>query len=155
VFFFPAGLWCPLWGFSFCAFVGFLVFVGLAYTRLFRISIYLEQFFKRRGFRSTPDGSSAVQPPGLIYKAHWEALGRALCLLTTPEISGPGPLWGRGSCPGSRRPRARVPSGVWTWDFCSRFFPAVSRPLLSTVLRSALCDCSSVNGWFPLSLSSR
>jgi hypothetical protein len=30
-------------------------------------------------------------------------------LLTTPEISSTGPVRGRGFCPGSQRPRARVP----------------------------------------------
>jgi hypothetical protein len=45
----------------------------------------------RRNVRSTPDGGPAVQPPGLSYTAHWEALGCALCLLTTPEISSTGP----------------------------------------------------------------
>jgi hypothetical protein len=46
----------------------------------------------RCNVRSTPDGGSAVQPPGLSYTAHWEALGCALCLLTTPEISSTGPV---------------------------------------------------------------
>ena len=27
-----------------------------------------------------------------------------------------GPVWGWGFCPGSRRPRARVPLVVWAWD---------------------------------------
>jgi hypothetical protein len=58
-----------------------------------------------------------VQPQGLSYKAHWEALGCALCLLNTPEISGTGPMRSRGFCPDSRRPRARVPLVVWAWDF--------------------------------------
>ena len=85
----------------------------------------------RRNVRSTPDGGSAVQPPGLSYTAHWEALGCALCLLTTPEISSTGPVRGRGFCPGSHRPRARVPLVVWAWDFlfCG-FLAAVSSPLL-------------------------
>jgi len=41
--------------------------------------------------------------------------------------------------PGSRRPRARVPSVMWAWDFllCG-VFTAVSRPLLSYC--SSLCD---------------
>ena len=34
--------------------------------------------------------------PGRSYTAHWEALGRALCLLTTPEISSTGLERGRG-----------------------------------------------------------
>ena len=72
----------------------------------------------RRNVRSTPDGGSAVQPPGLSYTAHWEALGCALCLLTTPEISSTGPVRGRGFCPGSHRPRARVPLVVWPGTFC-------------------------------------
>ena len=59
-----------------------------------------------------------MQPQGLSYKAHWEALGCALCLLNTPEISGTGPMRSRGFCPDSRRPRARVPLVVWAWDFC-------------------------------------
>jgi len=93
----------------------------------------------RRNVRSTPDGGSAVQPPGLSFTAHWQALGCALCLLTTPEISSTGPVRGRGFCPGSHRPRARVPLVVWAWDFflCG-FLAAVSRPLLSHCF--SLCD---------------
>ena len=93
----------------------------------------------RRNVRSTPDGGSAVQPPGLSYKAHWEALCCALCLLTTPEISSMGPVWGRSFCPGSRRPRTRVPLVVWAWDFllCG-FLAVVSRPLLAHCF--SLCD---------------
>ena len=44
------------------------------------------------------------------------ALGCALCLLTASAISRAGPVWGWGFCPGSRRPRARVPLMVWAWD---------------------------------------
>ena len=82
---------------------------------------------------------SAVQPPGLSYTAHWEALGCAFCLLTTPKISSTAPVLGRGFCPGSHRPCARVPLVVWAWDFvlCG-FFAAVSRPLLSHPF--SLCD---------------
>ena len=50
------------------------------------------------------------------YKTHWEVLGCALCLLTASAIPRTGPLWGWGFCPGSRRPRARVPLVVWAWD---------------------------------------
>ena len=46
--------------------------------------------------------TAAVQPPGLSYTAHWEALGSAVCLLTTPEISSTGPVRDRG----------------FSWDFC-------------------------------------
>jgi hypothetical protein len=70
----------------------------------------------RRDIRSTPDGGSAVQPPGRSYTAHWEALGCALCLLTTTATSRTGPVWAWGFCPGFRRPRARVPLVVWAWD---------------------------------------
>jgi hypothetical protein len=70
----------------------------------------------RRNVRSTPDGGAAVQPPGLSYTAHWEALGSALCLLTTRAISRTGPVCGRGPGPGSSRPRARVALVVWAWD---------------------------------------
>ena len=70
----------------------------------------------RSNVRSTPDGGAAVQPPGLSYTAHWEALGSALRLLTTRAISCTGPVWGRGSGPRSRRPRARVACVVWAWD---------------------------------------
>ena len=63
-----------------------------------------------------------MQPQGLSYKAHWEALGCALCLLTAPKISGTGPVRGRGFCPGSLRPRARVLIVVWAWDFCMWVF---------------------------------
>jgi hypothetical protein len=37
------------------------------------------------------------------------ALSYAMCLLTAPGISGMGTARGRGICPGSSRPRARVP----------------------------------------------
>jgi hypothetical protein len=53
---------------------------------------------------------------GRSYKAHWELLGRALCLLTASAIPRTGPVWVWGFCPGSRRPRARVPLVVWAWD---------------------------------------
>jgi len=43
-------------------------------------------------------------------------LGCALCLLTASAIPRAGPVWGWGFCPGSRRPRARVPLVVWAWD---------------------------------------
>jgi hypothetical protein len=35
---------------------------------------------------------------------------------------------------------------VWAWDLllCG-FFAAVSRPLLATIFRSAICDCLSLN----------
>jgi len=65
----------------------------------------------RRDVRSTPD----VQPLGRSYKAHWEVFGCVLCLLTARAIPRTGPAWGRGLCPGSRRPRARVPLVVWAW----------------------------------------
>ena len=42
--------------------------------------------------RSTPDGGAAVQPPGLSYTAHWEALGISLRLLTTRSILCTGPV---------------------------------------------------------------
>jgi hypothetical protein len=107
----------------------------------------------RRGIRSTPDGGSAVQPPGLSYTVHWEVLGCALCLLTSTAIPRTGPVWARGFCPGSRRPRARVPLVVWAWDLllCG-FFAAVSRP--PPVFRSAICDCLSLNVSFSLSWNS-
>ena len=70
----------------------------------------------RREVRSTPYGGSAVLPPGRSYKAHWEVLDCVLCLLTARAIPHMGPVWGRGFCPGSRRPRARVPVVVWAWD---------------------------------------
>jgi hypothetical protein len=44
--------------------------------------------------RSTSDGGAAVQPPGLSYTAHWEALGSALRFLTTRSIPCTGPVWG-------------------------------------------------------------
>ena len=49
-------------------------------------------------------------------RSSWEALGCALCLLTASAIPRAGPVWGWGFCPGSRRPRARVPLVVWAWD---------------------------------------
>jgi hypothetical protein len=93
----------------------------------------------RRNVCSTPDGGPAVQPPGHSYTAHWEALGCALYLLTTPEILSTGPVRGQGFCPGSHGPRARVPLAVWAWDFllCG-FLAAVSRPQLSHCF--SLCD---------------
>ena len=40
---------------------------------------------------------------------------------------------------------------VWAWDFLFYgFLAVVSRPLLSTVFRSAICDCLSLNGCFSL-----
>jgi hypothetical protein len=66
--------------------------------------------------RHVPPFNSAVQPPDLSYTAHWEVLGCALCLLTNTAIPRTGPVWARGFCPGSRRPRARVPLVVWAWD---------------------------------------
>jgi len=76
--------------------------------------------------RRTPPSSTPSRTPQrrgatfalLSYTAHWEALGFALCLLTTPEISSTGPLRGRSFCLGSHRPRARVPLVVWAWEFC-------------------------------------
>jgi len=101
----------------------------------------------RRDVRSTPDGSSAVLPPGRSYKAHWEVLGCALCLLTASAIPRTGPVWGWGVCPGSRRPRARVPLVVWAWDLvcypASLLWSPGPRP--SPVFRSAICDCLSLN----------
>ena len=101
----------------------------------------------RRDVRSTPDGSSAVLPPGRSYKAHWEVLGCALCLLTAREIPRTGPVWGWGVCPGSRRPRARVPLVVRAWDLvcypASLLWSPGPRP--SPVFRSVLCDCLSLN----------
>ena len=53
-------------------------------------------------------------------------------------------------CPGSRRPRARVPLVVWAWDFllCG-FLAAVSRPLLAHCF--SVCDLRLfvINGCFP------
>ena len=72
--------------------------------------------------------------------AHWEVLGCALCLLTAIAIPRTGPVWGRGLCPGSRRPRARVPLVVWA-------SPGPCSPL---VFHSAICDCLSLNGCFSL-----
>ena len=70
---------------------------------------------------------------------HSEVLGCALYLLTTTAIPRTGPVWARGFCPGSRRPRARVPLVVWAWDLllCG-FFAAVSRP--PPVASFSLCD---------------
>jgi hypothetical protein len=93
----------------------------------------------RRNVRSTPDGGAAVQPPGLSYTAHWEALGSALCLLTTRAISCTGPVWGRGS----------GPSSVGLGPFC--YVASLLRspgPCLSTVFRSVICGRLSLNGRF-------
>ena len=43
--------------------------------------------------RSTSDGGAAVQPPGLRYAAHWEALGSALRFLPPRSIPCTGPVW--------------------------------------------------------------
>jgi hypothetical protein len=60
----------------------------------------------------------------------YRALGCAP--LTTPEISGTGPVRGWGFCPGSRRPRARVPSVVWACDFLyAGFLPRSPAPCSS------------------------
>ena len=66
-------------------------------------------------------------------------------LLTTPAISSSGPVRGPGFCPGSPRPRARVPFVVWGWDLllCG-FLAAVSWPLLA----HCFCDLRLfVNKW--------
>ena len=75
----------------------------------------------RRNVRSTPDGGgSAVQPPGLGYTAHWEALGCALC-----------------------RPRARVPLVVWAWDLFDTRLPCCGLPAPARQLFFAL-RCATV-----------
>ena len=108
----------------------------------------------RRNVRSTSDGGSAVQPPGLSYTAHWEALGCALCLLTTPEISSTDPMRGRGFCPGSHRPRACVPlvvCGPETFCFADSLPQSPGPgPCSPAVFCSAICDCLSINGCFYL-----
>jgi len=108
----------------------------------------------RRDVRSTSDGGSAVQPPGLSYTAHWEALGCALCLLTTPEISSTDPMRGRGFCPGSHRPRACVPlvvCGPETFCFADSLPQSPGPgPCSPAVFCSAICDCLSINGCFSL-----
>jgi len=106
----------------------------------------------RRNVRSTPDGGPAVQPPGLSYEAHWEALGGALCLLTTTAILRTGPVWGQSFCPGSRRPRTRVPLVVWAWDLFVMRLPCRGLPAPARdQFRTAICDCLSLNGCFFLS----
>jgi len=94
-----------------------------------------------------------VQPPGLSYKAHWEALGRALCLLTTPAISGTGTVRGRGFCPGSRRTRARFPSVVWAWDFLyAGFFPGspgLCSPQFFALRSATVCQYTDVSFFLP------
>jgi hypothetical protein len=66
----------------------------------------------------------------------------ALCLLTTPEISSTGPVRGRGFCPGSHRPRARVPLVVWTWDFLFfGFLPIQVLNQLEMLLRDSSVFC--------------
>ena len=105
-----------------------------------------------RGYSTPPLSPGAVQPPGLSYSAHWEALGCPLRLLTTSEISTTGPLRGRGFCPGSHRPRARVPLVVWAWDFCD--MRVLYRGFLAPALncfRCAICNYLSRNGC-PLSV---
>ena len=86
---------------------------------------------------------------GRIARTHtyWEALGCALCLLTAREIPRTGPVWGWGVCPGSRRPRARVPLVVRAWDLvcCPASLLWSPGPRPSPVFRSAICDCLSLN----------
>jgi hypothetical protein len=66
----------------------------------------------------------------------------ALCLLTTPEISGTSPVRGRSFPPISHRPRARVLLVVWAWDFLIRGFFNRGLPALAlNCFRSAICDC--------------
>jgi len=81
----------------------------------------------------TPDGGAAVQPPGLSYTAHWEALGSALHLLTTRSIPCTGPVWGWGSGPSSCRSQRQSRSRL-------------CRPLhifLSFILLGCLGNCRS------------
>ena len=62
-----------------------------------------------------------------------------LSLLTAIAIPRTGPAWGRGLCPGSRRPRARVPLVVCGPGTLScGFFAAVSRP--PPAASFSLCD---------------
>ena len=89
--------------------------------------------------------------PGPQLSAHWEVLGCALCPLTATANPRTGPVWARGFCPGSHRPRARVPSVVWAWDFCDAASLLRSPgPCSSTVICSAICDCLSFNVSFSL-----
>ena len=48
---FPSWSVVPPLGFSFCAFVGFLVFVGLAYTRLFSTPTFCQDTSALGAFR--------------------------------------------------------------------------------------------------------
>jgi hypothetical protein len=77
--------------------------------------------------------------PEQLCQRRGATFARLRMLLTTPEISRTGLVRGRGFCPGSHRPRARVPLVVWAWHclLCG-FLAAVSRPLLS----------HSINGCF-------
>ena len=78
------------------------------------------------------DGGPAVQPPGLSYKAHWEVLGCALCLLTTTAISRTGPVWNRAFAPA---PAALV-----------FLLDHVLFPSYMYVSPMYLCSCSTI--WF-------
>ena len=90
--------------------------------------------------------------PGRSYKAHWEVLGLfllgcALCLLTARAIPRTGPVWGWGFCPGSRRPRARVPLVVWAWElFVMRLpccgLPAPARRQFFALRSATVCHCT-------------
>ena len=78
-------------------------------------------------------------------------MGCALCLLTATAIPRTGPVWARGFCPSSRRPRG-------TFLLCG-FFAAVSQPLLAAcffALRFAtVCHQTyrfSIQGYLILSL---
>jgi hypothetical protein len=91
--------------------------------------------------RSTPDGGSAVQPSGLSYTAHWEALGCAH-----------GPVAGSGLLPRLPPPTCSRPvSGVGLGLFVySASLPRSPGPCFPTVFRSAICDGLSINGCFLL-----
>jgi len=103
----------------------------------------------QRNVRSTPDGGSAVQPPGLSYTAHWEALGCAPCLLTTPEISSTGPVRDFAPAPTAHVLASRYWCGPGT-SCCAVSLLRSPGPCSPTVFRSTICDCLSINGCFSL-----
>ena len=56
-------------------------------------------------------------PIGLVWLYDTRSVrGCSIHPLSASAIPRTGPVWGWGVCPGSLRPRARVPLVVWAWD---------------------------------------
>jgi hypothetical protein len=107
----------------------------------------------RCNIRSPPDGGAAVQPPGLSYTAHWEALGCALCLLDLAH----GPGVGSGLWPQLQPPTcSRRVRSVGLGPFCHvASLPRSPGPCWSVGFCSAISDCLSLNASFTLTTAFR